>query len=33
MGQEEFCKETVDMGQELDESWEQVLSFYGMILF
>lgn len=25
MGQEEFCTEATEMGQELEESWEQVL--------
>lgn len=33
MGQDEFCMEAIEIGQELEESWEQVLSFCGMILF
>lgn len=33
MGQEEFCTEATEMGQELQESWEQALGFYRMILF
>ena len=32
MGQEEFYTEVTEMGQELEESWEQALGFYRMIL-